>query len=374
MKSRGSSVTTEVLESWDAVSRLAGQWDALLERSPSDTVFLRWSWIEAWRDAGGCAALPCVVLVRGDDGGVIGLAPLYRATFRMGGLVRLRALRAMADHATGAVYADWIVDADRAGPAVEAIARALAARRDWDCIWMRNLATWTGARDRIVQGCQAAGFLHRERLRDFAAFTLPDSVEAYWASLSRTTKRAARSPERKMASRGPIEIQRCTTPGDVPRFLEALFDLHHRRWATKGDPGAFQRKPLEERFYRGFAPLAAEKGWLRITAARQGDAIRAIQYGYAYRGAYFGLQEGFDPECEGVGNLARVRMIEGCIQEGIRQIDFLAEFTENKRRWGAQRRDGCDILIGRRSLKARTLFRAGLWPTGRFMQTNDLGD
>jgi CelD/BcsL family acetyltransferase involved in cellulose biosynthesis len=125
------------------------------------------------------------------------------------------------------------------------------------------------------------------------------------------------------------------------------------------------------RFYERFAPVALRAGWLRLYALRLDGAIRAVQYGYAYAHTFYQLQEGYDPEApEGIGNVLREHAFKASIAEGLRAYDFLGEYTEHKRRWGAARRDGFDLLLGRPGLKNRTLFTRPVWPTGRFLREN----
>jgi CelD/BcsL family acetyltransferase involved in cellulose biosynthesis len=121
-------------------------------------------------------------------------------------------------------------------------------------------------------------------------------------------------------------------------------------------------------FYRTFAPAALTKGWLRVFGLEQDGALRAVQYGFAYGGSFLALQEGFDPDAApGAGNVLRSHAFQRCIEEGLREYDFLGGFTEHKRRWGAEIREGRDVFLGRKRLKTALLFSQKVWPTGRYL-------
>src|SRR5438874_13150382 len=46
------------------LSTLDGEWDELLARSASDTVFLTWDWLRTWYEVYGAEVEHCVVLFR----------------------------------------------------------------------------------------------------------------------------------------------------------------------------------------------------------------------------------------------------------------------------------------------------------------------
>jgi len=357
----------DVLESWSEVERLAPEWNALLRESDADSIFLTWEWIRSWADALGQEIRPLTVCVRDARGTLAGIAPLYRAKIRLCRTVPYRVLRVMGDFPTGADYPDWIIRRDSDASTTATIVDALRARGGWDCIWMSNMAGWTGSVDRIVAASRARSLHCHTRPRDFACFALPSSKDSYFGSLSKNKKQQLRAEMKRIKERPEIEIVRCDATAQLPAFLAALFDLHHRRWSGKGEAGAFQEQPLEEAFYRRFKLTALRQGWLRLYGLLDGGNFKAVQIGYVYNGVFNQLQEGFDPDYQkGVGNVLRARLIEDCIAEGVHTYDFLGGMSEHKRRWLGQERTGYDLLIGRRTLKNVPLFR-GFWPSCRFM-------
>jgi CelD/BcsL family acetyltransferase involved in cellulose biosynthesis len=362
-------LTAQVLRSWDELRALEPEWNPLLRSSRADTVFLTWEWVKTWAQVVSPPVRPFVVTIRDAEGRLLGLAPYYHARFRLVGLVPYRALRILGDYGSGAEYLDWIVDAEREGPVSQAIAEALAAHgRSWDCIWMPFVAGWDGALERVLGTCRAAGLRGFERPNHFGFLELPGDFAAYLATLS-SNARSMLSRRRRTLGQQGLEVQACSDPEAVPAFLEALFRLNHLRWQSIGRQGSFTRKRLAARFYAQFAPLALKEGWLRFFAARLDGEAKAMQYGYLYRNTFLQMQEGFDPEApNGLGNVLRSRVIEHCIGEGVAAYDFLAGYTDHKRRWGAHLRRGHDFFLMGPGVKNDLLFRAGLWPTGRYLR------
>src|SRR5581483_10743914 len=328
----------EILENWNAVSALESEWNPLLEASRANTIFLTWEWISSWMASDGRRRSPFVVCIRSASRELVGVAPFYLSTLRLGRTIPYRTLRILADTATGAEYADWIVRPDVEQEVTRAIAGALAgARSCWDCLWMPNVAGWTGATERVMEQCQHRALLSRSRPCEFGALALPDTMDAYVRSLSSNKRQQLRGEMRRISGRQGVRVHRCETVDQIPRFLDALFDLHYRRWKTRGEKGSFLRRPQLVEFYKQFVPLALAKDWLWLFALEDEGEVKAVQLGYVYNDVFHQIQEGFDPEyVKGVGNVLRAHVIEACIEAGVRTFDFLGEMSEHKRRWRAQ--------------------------------------
>jgi CelD/BcsL family acetyltransferase involved in cellulose biosynthesis len=359
-----------ILTDWPAVRMLAPEWNALLEDSAANSIFLTWEWMSCWIDIHGETAAPFVVVARNSEGQLTGILPLYIARATFGRVVPFRILRYLAEHASGLEYPDWIVRRSAEEEAVQALAEALAnASGEWDCLWMTRVAGWTGAFERIHTGCARVGFHLHHRPHSFAMATLADTLDGFMKQLSSQRRWEIRNRKKKVFERQGVEIRCCATPDEVDGMLDALFHLHHQRRMLLGDTGAFQRKPEEAEFYRRFARLALARGWLRLYGLAEAGNFKAIQIGYVYNNVFNSLQEGFDPAYQdGVGNVLRLRVVEDCIANGIRELDYLGEMTQHKRLWRAVERTGHDLFIGHRSLKNRLMFTKEVWPTGRYVR------
>jgi hypothetical protein len=346
----------------------------LLVRSRASSVFLSWEWMKSWSEAVSDYVQPFIVVVRDAAGRLAGIAPFYTMDMRLLGMLGYRALRIMGDYPTGAEYGDWIQDDLREAEVAQAILQTLLERRaDWDCIWMPNVSSWTGAKERVYDVCVGSGWFAHCRPMVFASVSLPATWDAYLRSLSPKKRHQVRA-EAERFKRSPYLLRECTSLEQLPRYLDALFDLHHSRWRTVGEEGVFRRKPREAAFYRAFTPRALRRGWLRLFAMEEEGDIKAVQIGYSYAGVFHSLQEGFDPKAaKGVGNALRARVIARCIEEKLTSYDFLGTMSNHKLRWGARERTGWDLLLGHRTWKNRLLFAREIWPTGKYLRPGVLG-
>jgi len=362
---------TGVIRSWAEAASLWQEWNDLLSRARGNSIFLTSEWIQTWLQVGGRQMEPFLVVVREQGGRLVGVAPYYVCRYDLFRVVPIRVLRILADYPTGADYGDWLVSADREECVCRAIGRALAAHaKAWDCIWMPNVAGWTGAVERLRRAAEAAGLRMHQRRIGFAAMPLADTFEGFEERLSGHRRRELRRQRKNLVGQaGDVTMAPIAAGESLDEWLDTLFSLHHERWMTRGDAGAFDRKPAEAQFYRRFAPLAHARGWLRLYALKAGGRIRAMQIGYRYGDAFLALQDGFDPGfTAGVGNVLRHYVVEASIAEGIRHYDFLGVMSEHKRRWGAEGREGADVFVLGRSVRAALIRSLKMWPTGRYLQ------
>ena len=116
----------------------------------------------------------------------------------------------------------------------------------------------------------------------------------------------------------------CETQEDLDRLLPVLFDLHTRRWVRDGKPGVFGSEQKRD-FYCALSRALLERGWLRFSWLEWRGRVLACQYGFAYEGTYFQLQEGYEPASEhwnpGIG--LRAWSIREFLKEGLQEYDFL---------------------------------------------------
>ena len=364
----GGDVRVRIVTRVEDLRALGPAWATLSAENEASSIFLTWPWIEDWL-ATIHAGQPILTAVAEDAaGGLVAVAPFYVARMRLAKAIPYRCLRVLGDADSGAEYPDVLVRRGSEGTALPAIRRALLAARGWDCAWLPNLAGWSGAGARFDAIFAPEDCWAHTRPCEFAARDLPPTFDDFLKGLSGNARSNVKRQNAKLEAAHAVTFDACQDAASLPSYLDALYHLHQLRWQADGRDGAFVRRPVMRAFYDRFAATALGMGALRLFALRIEGEIRAVQYGYAWRGAFLQLQEGFDPAADsGAGNALRTRVFKACIEEGLTHYDFLGEFTEHKRRWGAEKRMGEDRFIGRRSLKNRLLFTKPVWPTGRYL-------
>lgn len=284
---------------------LRDEWRALFEADSAATPFHSWEWHSVWWNTFGRGRSPYLVAAyEGDD--LIGLLPLIRT------LGPWRTLRSMAVGPSD--YLGPIARPEHREPVINAFLDHLQ-RAPADMVDLHQWSDEAAVGDPVEQAT-------------CLRLALPDSYETYLGTLSKSLRYDVRRMERS------DDFRIHQPEPDVA--LDVLFDLHVKRWRSRGLPGVFGRRV--RRFHAEWAHLAQAQGWLRLSVLEhQGAPIGAI-YAMTHAGRCFYYQAGFDPASSKVspGTLLVAATIRQAIDDGVHTFDFCRGDEPYKRRWKPQ--------------------------------------
>lgn len=346
-----------------AFDTLRAEWEDLLARSPFDTLFLRPEWLAAWWQVFGPPGALRLVAVRDDGGRLVGLAPLFLAEVRADSSLPLPALsferplpgsEAPAHAALLLVggtevsdYLDFIVDPAQAPAVYEAIGATLDAEvPGWEWLDLHNLPEGSPTPERLGALARARGLeveLGREDVCPYIA--LPESWEAYLATLSKKQRHELRRKMRNVEQAGRVCLLEA---GDrLDEQLETFMALHEASTPDKAD---FMRDPRMRRFFRLVAQTAAEGGWLDLSFLALDGEMAAALLCFRYRGAMLVYNSGCEPRAWprlSPGIVLLGHRIRQAIEAGLREVDFLQGDERYKYDFGARDRVVQRLLIRR---------------------------
>lgn len=299
---------------WEKFEELSSSWQRLAAESPSATPFQTYEWQSTWWRHFGHGTPILFSTWEGDD--LVGIMPLLRSR----GL--WRALRPM-----GVGPSDYLHPLSRAGyeeSVSEALTSILAAEPGFDLVDLHQVRE-TSALARFGEG----RVVEQSRC---LAIDLPNRFDAYVATLSKSLRYDVRHPASRRNKGQAVYVKDCYE-SEVNDALNALFDLHRRRWKARGLPGAFLGRSVA--FQRDWAGQAASKGWLRLSLLMADDAPVGAIYGMTMGSTAYYYQAGFDPAQRHLspGTALVAHLIERAIQDGCRTFDMMRGDEPYKRRW-----------------------------------------
>ena len=362
------SLQVQVLTTREELEKLKQPWSRLLAQSDANTIFLTPEWILTWIDqVCPSAELLCVAVFLDDE--LVGIAPFYIATVTLFKLIRGRCLRVIGDADASSEYLDIIAHPEVSDICLRHTAEALMSqRRRWEFVWVPYIAQWRGSQERFCKLFEIMNLITAEREISYYALPLDGGEDAYWSSLTSKQRNNIRRYEKRLVKEGALDFVNLADKLDSASTFKIVEELHTAHWNAQGDLGAFERRPAFGRFTRAFMKLAAEHGWLRVFALMLDDIPIAIRFGYSYGSTLYEIQAGFLPKFNGSGLLCTNEAIRRAVQEGLSEYDFLAHGGEYKSRFGANERAGTRYFAARRTILAKVIFRAGVWPTGRYVE------
>jgi CelD/BcsL family acetyltransferase involved in cellulose biosynthesis len=170
------------------------------------------------------------------------------------------------------------------------------------------------------------------------AATFDDTLAALKSRMRSKARQALRSID-EQGARGRF-VERAD---ELPRALDALYELHQARWTSEGRPGSFA-DARRRAFYAEWTAAALAAGRLRLALLERDGRALAAQVGIvtpATAGGerpatYTQLQEGYDPrEADWRPATAlRAWAVRALCEQGVRRLDFQEGDAPHKRDWG----------------------------------------
>lgn len=340
---RGTMSSVRVVERFEDVEPLVGEWEALLEDAECAEPVITPQWFQAWWSVFGDGARELRFVTVRDGTELIALAPFARRTFWYRAGLPFRRLELVPsgearNEEVCSEYIGMIVKRGQGARVAKAIAQALVTEKlgSWDELMMPAL----NSEDPFVEQVSLA-------LRDLGCrvdvsesgrcpfITLPGTWEEYLARLPKKHRYGVRRTLKDFhdwVGKRPWSLARVESEADLKRGFEILTSLHGERWRGEG---AFQSSRFSRFHAQIMGELAAERGgslellWLEV----EGTPI-AVAYNIIYRGKVYFYQSGRSlelPKSVRAGVVMQLMAIRRAIEEGRSEYDFLGGASVYKR-------------------------------------------
>lgn len=323
---------------------LRGEWDALLSRAISGTIFAAWEFADAFWRHSLPGKEPLVLLARNSQGKLVGVLPLA-LTRRVKGL--MPAVEVLGSNALGYPIGDYWGLLAEPGAEVAvwaAFVRHLKKRR-WTMIDLRNCMTTTPGKEESMahlfeRPLNGLGWGVRVATSDVCRrIHLPATFDDYLATLSSNGRQNLRRKMRKLTEAG-LTIGTVDLSDETARevAMQALITYHQARWGGTESTGGFPDE-RSKKMHRHLVAQLAPSGRVELRAVRtaEGEIVGVIYnlrqngVGYFY-GIGFSGDEKWSQLSLGVCLLAD--SIAAAIEEGCHTFDLLRGDHDYKRHFG----------------------------------------
>jgi CelD/BcsL family acetyltransferase involved in cellulose biosynthesis len=325
---------------------LAVTWESLVDPSHPGAAFRSWAWTSAWWKSFSVGKEPFVLVAR-EAGETVGLLPLCAERSPLGG----RRLIFMGE---GIVGSDYLGVVCRAGDE-ERLASAFAehlAHESYDELSLDGIRRGDPLLP-ALEGVLPASRADVELRYKCPHITLVDDFESYIAKLPDGTGPQWKRRLRWLEKRPGFEIETLTDPNAIVVGLDALFELHHKRWSVEGGSDAIDGPEIEA-FHRLAARGLADIGWARLYLLQVEGAPRAALYGWKHGDRFAFYQAGYDPEWRqrSVGTVLLGHIVRECYAGGLKEYDFLRGSEPYKLKWANGWRETVRLRARDASLRA----------------------
>jgi CelD/BcsL family acetyltransferase involved in cellulose biosynthesis len=349
-------VNVDVVDQVDGFEALRAEWDQAAEANVDSNVFLTWDWLRTWWrhfGQGSPRARLHVVVVRDADG-LVAAAPLFRV---QRGRFPIRAALLQQISFDAGDYGGVLL-VRRREEAVDELLSHLANELERTGVHLVVLSRLASDSTFLQQLRARLPEHHRLDAReDVVADPICPYIDVKADFDLQRGRTKNRVPQRmaKLRRQHEVAFEYHTGPS-LDTGIDALIDVHRRRWAGRADePAGLLADPASEAFLIDAIKELDERGWLRLLTLRADGRPIATRLDLEFGGRNYMLKHAIDPEFAAYspGHLTHHRALEDGLARGVDEFDFLRGDDEYKRRWANRERH----------LVAVTLYRRG--PAGR---------
>lgn len=304
----------EVVRRFAELECRRGEWNALVKRAQTSTIFQTYEWHASWwRVFGGNAQLLVLLVYRGAE--LVVIAPLMSSSRRILGRTQ-RVIEFIGTRMSD--YCDFIVAADD----VRSVACVLDQLEElgFDVLHLRDLPESSLTRSLLAHHFDAAG-----RAVDVRA--LYEAPSRHFgdraADIRLPQKKSLRRHYNHFSRSGRLEFKARIAREDVPRYLDLLIAQHVARWARTDTPSLFTDERMRA-FFSEIARALEETDWLLFSAVlHEGRAI-ALHFGFEYGNRIIWYKPSFDVDLarHSPGEVLIKFLLEYALERGVQQLDF----------------------------------------------------
>lgn len=324
-------VKLDIHTSLDGFEALRAEWNALLNRSITNVIFLTWEWQHTWWTTYQSGDL-MVISAREDDGRLVGIAPWFIQNRDGERVVRTIGCVDVTD------YVDIIADRDAVGRVLAELARFLrenAARFDRInlCNIPESSPTYRDFPDQLRQHGFEADMILQEVC---PVIHLPNTWDDYLAMLDKKQRHELRRKVRRAESEVRVEYYTSDQGRDFETEVEKFLNLMARSQPAKAE---FLADAKNEQFLRRMLRVMADLGWLRLSFIDMDGVPTAAYCDFDYNREIQVYNSGLQPDhCAHLspGIVLLCYNIQHAIESGHVLFDFLRGNEAYKYRMGAQ--------------------------------------
>jgi len=343
----------------EVFSSLKERWDALLEESSDNNIFLTWEWLFIWWRHYGKGKQLRILLIKEQDK-IIGILPLMQWQYKKGPfhVNVLENICAEECDYSGVILTERIDES--IAVLLDYLSKITSDGKTFVRIWHVPIASSFLTVLQKSYPLYAKSLALDERLSSYCIYiTLPATWEGYFQNLGRKTRRNIRRLSNLLERDHKVEFKKYSGDDEIQNKLEILFHLHQQRWQGKDNGSKFLETRARE-FYIDASEAFQEKGWLDLSFLDIGGKIVSIEWGFNYDESYWSMTSSFDCDYSrySVGNIHAMHLVKAAICNGQLKYYMLKGTEEYKSHYTKTKASNILITLSHNSLKGKFRVRS----------------
>jgi len=335
-----NKITIKNIQDIETFENIRKDWDRLLSHSPVKSVFLTWEWLYGWWKVYG-ADKELWLVTAWQDAELVGIAPLMRETRKKFGL----SLHTIVNLGTPQNDVGGFLFDEKDTDIPTLLLEYLAQNKNkWDIIELNEFKS-DGAEHKILETQSRTNhFLWREEKNPHYFITLEANWEKFSERLAKKFRYNLRRGLRLAEEIGAVEIKHFTGNEVTWDVFQTVIEINgHANY-----PRLYHSQSEQALIKELTEQKTSNAGWLDVYILWVNNEAIAYEYGFVYEGRFEDWRSGFDtrfPSNVSIGKVLAMQVVQKCIQENYKEIDFLRGDEAYKQEWMPSQREFINMRI-----------------------------
>ncbi len=353
----------EVVQDINRFKELREDWDSLLEKSSSKSVFLTWEWLFNWWLHFKNHKELLILLVKDETTGqIVGIAPFCLQELRLLYFFKFSKIIYIGSDKAASDFLDFIIHPGSEDDVVKLIYEYLnhnGAR--WDVVEMGPVDECSSSIGLVKETANGRHRMVTLKAQVCPYLKLTENYEKQLQSLSPNMRQNLRRRTKCFENERGMSFSILNTREKVEENIDTLFILHMDRFKSKGGDrkiaSSFSGLDIK-RFHYDVASSFLEKQWLKLYFLCYENEPIASLYAFKYKDKLYYYQSGFSSHWEklSLGVVLLGYAIKDSIDERLKEFHFLRGEEQYKSRWTKDYRETKNLLLFNSTFSGEALY------------------
>ena len=352
----------EVVQDINRFKELREDWDSLVEKSSSKSVFLTWEWLFNWWVHFKNHKELLILLAKDEmTRQIIGIAPFCLQKLRLLYFFKFNKIMYIGSDKAASDFLDFIIAPDSEESVVKLIYEYLKKNNDrWDIVEMGPVDEGSGSIGWLKQNVNGEHRMVTLKAHVCPYLKLTETYEKLLQSLSLNMRQNLKRRTKSFENEKGMSFSLFKLRENIEGNIDKLFSLHLARFKSKSGnknvESSFNGIEIK-RFHYDIASSFLGKQWLKLYFLNYENEPIASLYAFKYKDKLYYYQSGFNSNWEklSLGTVLFGYAIKDSISEGLKEFHFLRGEEEYKSRWTKDYRETKNLVIFNSTISGKML-------------------
>jgi len=353
----------EVVQDINRFRELREDWDSLLEKSSSKSIFLTWEWLFNWWVHFKDHKELLILLVKDETTNqIVGIAPFCLQELRLLHFFKFNKIMYIGSDKAASDFLDFIIHPGSEDDVVKLVYEYLNSHGDsWDLVEMGPVDECSISIGLVKENGNGTHRIVTLKAQVCPYLKLKDDYEKLLQSLSFNMRQNLKRRTKYFENKKGMSFSIFNMRERIEENIDRLFSLHMDRFKSKGGnrriESSFSGADIK-RFHYDIASSFLEKQWLKLYFLNYESEPIASLYAFKYKDKLYYYQSGFSSHWEkfSLGTVLFGYAIKDSIDEGLKEFHFLRGEEEYKSRWTKDHRGTRNLLLFNSTFSGEALY------------------